>query len=125
MDNLVRPFLEADRKRLIPLAIPGLGLANGDSKFPRCWRSSCEVLSPKKDQIEPNQQLAEIDAKLTDIREFLNMYKDRLEDKDKTERIAKEWKALGLVFDRLFFWIYLFIILVSLAVVLGFIFLSG
>lgn len=120
MDNLVRPFLEADRKRLIPPAIPGLGLANGDSKFPRYWRSSCDVLSPKKDQIEPNLQLAEIDAKLTDIREFLGMYRDRLQAKDKTEKIAKEWKALGLVFDRLFFWIYLLIILVSLTVVLGF-----
>ncbi|XP_060602422.1 neuronal acetylcholine receptor subunit alpha-10-like isoform X2 [Ruditapes philippinarum] len=122
MDNLVRPFLEADKKRLIPPAIPGMGMANGDSKFPRCWRSSCEVLSLKKDQIEPNQQLVEIDIKLTEIREFLSVYRDRLEAKDKNEKIAKEWKALGLIFDRLFFWIYLMTILVSLTVVMSFIF---
>ena len=124
MDNLVRPFLEADKKRLIPPAIPGMGMANGDSKFPRCWRSSCEVLSLKKDQIEPNQQLVEIDIKLTEIREFLSVYRDRLEAKDKNEKIAKEWKALGLIFDRLFFWIYLMTILVSLTVVMTFIFMS-
>ncbi|KAL4239604.1 hypothetical protein ACF0H5_000413 [Mactra antiquata] len=130
MDNLVKPFLEADKKRLIPPAIPGMGIgmANGDSKFPRCWRGSCELLnniSKQDQQIETNPQLAEIDSKLHDIRQFLGYYRDRLELKDKNEKIAKEWKALGLIFDRLFFWIYLLTILVSLTIVLAVIFMSS
>lgn len=129
MDNLVRPFLDADKKRLIPPAIPGIGMgmANGDSKFPRCWRGSCELLNNKKQdqQIEANPQLAEIDSKLNCIRQFLAYYRERLEIKDKNEKIAKEWKAVGLIFDRLFFWIYLMTILVSLTVVLAVIFMSS
>lgn len=125
MDNLVRPFLDADKKRLIPPAVPGLGLANGDSKFPRCWKSSCEVLSPRRDQIELNPQLADIDGKLCEIREFLIFYRDRMEGKDKSEKIAKEWKALGLIFDRFFFWIYVVTIFTSLTIVMTIIFTSN
>lgn len=118
MDNLVRPFLEADKKRLIPPAVPGMGLANGGQKWHK-WKGSCDVLGTKSDQLEADPQLAEIDSKLNEIREFLNFYKDRLDNKDKAERIAKEWKALGLIFDRLFFWIYLVTILVSLTLMLS------
>lgn len=117
MNNLVRPFLEADKKRLIPPAIPGMGLANGSNKWQK-WKGSCEILR-KSDQFETDPQLAEIDLKLNEIREFLSYYKDRLDDKDKAERVAKEWKALGLIFDRLFFWIYLVTILVSLTLMLS------
>jgi len=122
MNSLVQPFLDADKKRLVPPAIPGMGLVNGDSKFPRCWKGSCELLSKRKDQIELDPQLSEIDSKLNEIRDFLNFYKDRLDDRDKKEKITKEWKALGLIFDRLFFWIYLVTILTSLTVVLTVIF---
>ncbi|WAQ96377.1 ACHA3-like protein, partial [Mya arenaria] len=122
MNSLVQPFLDADKKRLIPVAIPGMGLANGDSKFPRYWKGSCEKLSRQKDQIELDPQLTEIDSKLSEIREFLNVYQERLDYRDKTEKISKEWKALGLIFDRLFFWIYLVTILTSLSVVLSIIF---
>jgi len=118
MDNLVRPFLEADKKRLIPPAIPGMGLANGSQKWAK-WKGSCEILNTKTDQLEADPQLAEIDLKLNDIREFLRFYRDRLESKDKAERIGKEWKALGLIFDRLFFWIYMVTILVSLTLMLS------
>ena len=118
MDNLVRPFLEADKKRIIPPAIPGMGLANGSQKWAK-WKGSCEILNTKTDQLEADPQLAEIDLKLNDIREFLRFYRDRLESKDKAERIGKEWKALGLIFDRLFFWIYMVTILVSLTLMLS------
>lgn len=121
MDNLVRPFLEADKKRLIPPAIPGMGLANGNQKWQK-WKGSCDILVRKSDQFEADPQLAEIDMKLNEIREFLSYYRERLEDKDKAERISKEWKALGLIFDRLFFWVYLVTIFTSLTVMLTYIF---
>ena len=123
MDNLVRPFLEADKKRLIPPAVPGMGLSNGgDSKWPRNWKGSAELYLQRKEGVEEDSQLAEIDLKLGEIREFLNSYKERLEEKDRKEKIAKEWKAIGLIFDRIFFWTYLFTIITSLTVVLSYIF---
>lgn len=124
MDNLVRPFLEADKKRLIPPAIPGMGFVNGDSKWTKNWKGSSELLSRKNYEIEIDPQWAEIDSKLTEIRDFLFIYKERIEDKDKKEKIAKEWKAVGLIFDRIFFTVYLVTIVVSLSVVLPVIFMS-
>ncbi|WAQ96378.1 ACH10-like protein, partial [Mya arenaria] len=117
MDNLVRPFLEADKKRLIPVAIPGLGLVNGgNGKFQKNWKGSTELLSNRKDELQIDPQLAEIDSKLADVKEFIAAYFERLDDKDRREKLAKEWKAVGLIFDRLFFWIYLVTILTSLSV---------
>ncbi|KAH3862136.1 neuronal acetylcholine receptor subunit alpha-10-like [Dreissena polymorpha] len=124
MNNLVKPFLDADKKRLIPPAIPGMGLANGDSKNPRYWKGSCELLVRRKEQIECDPHLSEIDVKLGEIREFLTFYKARMDQKDNQEKVAKEWKALGLIFDRLFFCVYLITILSSLSIVLFFIFNS-
>lgn len=126
MDNLVKPFLEADKKRLIPPAIPGMGLVNGgENKWPKNWKGSTELLLHRKDEIEADPQLAEIDIKLTEVRDFINMYIERLEEKDKKEKIAKEWKAVGLIFDRVFFWIFLLTICTSLTVVLSVIFMSS
>lgn len=126
MNNLVRPFLEADKKRLIPPAIPGMGLVNGgDSKWNKNWKGSTELLLNRKEDFEADPQLAEIDQKLTEVKEFLAIYFERLEEKDKKEKIAKEWKAVGLIFDRIFFSIYLVTILVSLSAVLSVIFVSS
>lgn len=126
MDNLVRPFLEADKKRLIPPAIPGMGLVNGgDSKWNKNWKGSTELLLNRKEDFEPDSQLAEINSKLNEVRDFIVIYFDRLEEKDKKEKIGKEWKAVGLIFDRIFFSIYLMTILVSLTAVLSIIFISS
>jgi len=126
MNNLVRPFLEADKKRLIPPAIPGMGLVNGgDSKWNKNWKGSTELLLNRREDFEADPQLAEIDHKLNEVKEFLSVYFDRLEEKDRKEKIAKEWKAVGLIFDRIFFTIYLFTILVSLTAVLSIIFVSS
>lgn len=126
MDNLVRPFLEADKKRLIPPAIPGMGLVNGgDSKWNKNWKGSTELLLNRKEDFESDSQLAEINSKLNEVRDFIVIYFDRLEEKDKKEKIGKEWKAVGLIFDRIFFSIYLMTILVSLTAVLSIIFISS
>lgn len=121
----MRPFLDADKKRLIPPAIPGFGLANGgENRWPKNWKGSTELLLHRKEEFEADPQLAEIDLKLTEVRDFLSVYSDRLAEKDKKEKIAKEWKAVGLIFDRIFFWIFLLTICTSLAVVLSVIFMS-
>ena len=127
MDNLVRPFLEADKKRLVPFAIPGMGFINGYNKWAdknKNRKGSSELLTEEAPEIETDPKMVEIDSKLEEIRDFLFIYKERTEDKDKKDKIAKEWKALGLIFDRLFFTIYLVTILVSLSVVLPMIFMS-
>ena len=126
MENLVRPFLDADKKRLIPPAIPDMGFVNGENgRWPRNWKGSSELLLRRKDEFEANPQLAEIDAKLLEIREYMVAYKERLDEKDRKEKIGKEWKAIGLIFDRIFFWIYLLTIITSLSVVLSFIFMGS
>ena len=123
MDNLVRPFLEADKKRLIPFGIPGMAFVNKWKN--KNWKGSSELLTGKNLEIETDPQWVEIDSKLTEIRDFLFIYKERIEDKDKKEKIAKEWKAVGLIFDRIFFTVYLVTIVVSLSVVLPVIFMSN
>ena len=127
MENLVKPFLDADKKRLIPPAVPGMGFPNGNgSKWPKHWKGSNELLLiRRKDDFEADAQLAEIDIKVSEISDFLSYYKDRLDEKDNKEKITKEWKAIGLIFDRIFFWIYLVTIIVSLTVVLSVIFMSS
>ena len=123
MDNLVRPFLEADKKRLVPFAVPGMGFINGYNKWANKTRKgSTELLTGENSEIEIDPKIGEIDSKLAEIRDFLFIYKERTEDKDKKDKIAKEWKAVGLIFDRLFFTVYLVAIVVSLSVVLSMIF---
>lgn len=67
------------------------------------------------------KQLMSSDKSLeNDIREIkwiLRAYICRLSDKDRQARVTKEWRIVAGVLDRLFFYIYVSIILISLATI--------
>lgn len=55
----------------------------------------------------------EISSKLEELREFMRFQKLRLKERDEKENIAKQWKAVALLLDRVFFVLYLVIIVAS------------
>lgn len=56
-------------------------------------------------------------ADLVDIRTMLASYMKRLADKDAMASVTKEWRIVAKVFDRLFFFLYVATILVSLSTI--------
>ena len=58
-----------------------------------------------------------LDSDVKEIKRILRNYINRLNDRDTQGRIAKEWRMVARVLDRVFFLIYLAIIIVSLAVI--------
>lgn len=131
MDNLVRPYTDP----ATPTQPPGsrglipqqecarfLGV-NGDgsgSKWVSDARASTEILVHinRGSGDEQSSQLALINYHLTELMDFVRKYKERLAERDRKEKIAKEWKAAGLVLDRIFFLIYLVTIITSLCVIM-------
>ncbi|GFO18687.1 neuronal acetylcholine receptor subunit alpha-7 [Plakobranchus ocellatus] len=63
-------------------------------------------------------QLNVINYHLGELVDFIKSYRARVSEKDRKERVAKEWKAVSLIFDRIFFLIYLTTIITSLCVIL-------
>lgn len=99
---------------------------NGDttcsgSKWATDSRASTEILvhiQRTGTGDEQMNQLALINYHLTELMDFVKRYKERLAEKDRRDRMAKEWKAAGLVFDRIFFLVYLIAIITSLCVLM-------
>lgn len=130
MENLVSPFRDKTiselTARLAGDRMPFLGMPlNGDksSKWVRsdAKRSSGESLLLHANQAEHDQQLIElrhINSHLTELLDYLKAYRTRVSEKDRKERVAREWKAVSLIFDRIFFLIYLTTIVTSLCVIL-------
>jgi len=58
-----------------------------------------------------------LEADVRDIRRLLKTYVTRLETKDAAARTAKEWRIVARVLDRLFFFCYVGIIIVSMIVI--------
>ena len=143
MENLVRPYLQGIHNGGIPL---GKGSehcgrengcfleVNGDSKSNYVYgnvdigckwiddkHASTEMLTrlkPETRSDENTKQIAIINCHLSELMYFVNRYKERLVEKDRRDRLSKEWKAAGLIFDRIFFIVYLIAIVTSLCVVL-------
>lgn len=130
MDSLVSPFRDKTiselTSRLVGDRMPFLGMPlNGDknSKWVRsdAKRSSGESLLLHSNQQEHDLQLIElrhISSNLSELLDFLKAYKLRVTEKDRKERMAREWKAVSLIFDRIFFMIYLTAIITSLCIIL-------
>lgn len=120
MQNLVLPFTTDG-----PPSKSQYKGVNSNHRWSNDWRGSNEcLLTDQTDITENHTQLAQIRSKLVEIRNFLKFYKERLEEKDRKEKVTKEWKALALVFDRIFFLLYLTTIVGSFSVVIPFIFNS-
>ncbi|KAH9491447.1 hypothetical protein Btru_032208, partial [Bulinus truncatus] len=55
------------------------------------------LVTLQREQIAPSSgPLIEIEHKLGELREFLKAQKQRLEERDRKESIAKQWKAMAL-----------------------------
>ncbi|XP_041363070.1 neuronal acetylcholine receptor subunit alpha-5-like isoform X2 [Gigantopelta aegis] len=116
MDNLIQPFLGNQQQKTHGGKYVGV---NGENKW--LHDVSSDLLMRTKKQGPPDEQhgqLALINYHLLDLMDFLKVYRNRLEEKDKKDKVAKEWKAAGLIFDRIFFLVYLSTIVVSMCVLL-------
>lgn len=138
MDNLVRPYVDNNSQSCSAPPEGAGGMAgrlpqqectrflgvNGDStrgKWGSDSRASTEILvhiNRAGSGDEQMNQLALINYHLTELMDFVKRYKERLAEKDRRDRMAKEWKAAGLVFDRIFFLVYLIAIITSLCVLM-------
>ena len=58
-----------------------------------------------------------IETDVKEIKRILRTYINRLNEKDTQGRIAKEWRIVARVLDRLFFFMYACTIIVSLATI--------
>ena len=58
-----------------------------------------------------------IESDIREIKRILRTYITRLNDKDAQGKIAKEWRIVARVLDRLFFFMYVSTIIVSLATI--------
>ena len=58
-----------------------------------------------------------IESDIKEIKRILRTFIQRINEKDAQGRIAKEWRIVARVLDRLFFFMYLCTIIVSLATI--------
>lgn len=58
-----------------------------------------------------------LESDVKEIKRILRSYMVRLSDKDYHSRVAKEWRVVARVLDRLFFFMYVSTIIVSLATI--------
>jgi hypothetical protein len=58
-------------------------------------------------------QCSALEYEVKEIRRYLRAITERTADRDEAEKRAREWKVVALVLDRLFFFIYLCILILS------------
>lgn len=58
-------------------------------------------------------QCSSLEWEVKEIRRHLRSMTDRMTEKEDMEKRAREWKVVALVLDRLFFFIYLIVLIVS------------
>lgn len=68
------------------------------------------------DSTSPLVRLA-VDSDVRDIRRLVRQLLNRVHQKEERNRVAMEWRVVGRVLDRLFFFVYLFVILASLVII--------
>jgi len=64
---------------------------------------------------EPVQNGHTLHTDIREIRRIIKAYVGRLQDREMTNQVAKEWRIVARVLDRLFFMLYIGTIVVSLA----------
>ena len=81
---------------------------------PQSHQQSANMLPPS-DMSPLHSQAMENDVK--EIKRILKTFMNRLSDKDAQGKIAKEWRIVARILDRLFFFLYVITIVVSLATI--------
>jgi len=64
---------------------------------------------------EPIHNGRALQSDIREIRRIIKAYVGRLQDRELTNHVAKEWRVVARVLDRLFFMLYIGTIVVSLA----------
>lgn len=88
------------------------GMAN--STFRYGGREAGATSSPDKSPVHLHQNT---ESDIREIRRYLRTMMGRIERKEEINKIALEWRIVALVMDRVFFFIYLFTIVTSLATI--------
>lgn len=101
--------------------------SNGYNKWSENWKSSAEHLFQGKrdsESIQSNNstplrsyEASYLEKQVSDIRTRINEWAARTAERERRDKMAKEWKQLALVLDRIFFLIYLTTVIVSLATI--------
>ena len=78
-------------------------------------QQSAANMLPPSDMSPLHSQAMENDVK--EIKRILKTFMNRLSDKDAQGKIAKEWRIVARILDRLFFFLYVITIIVSLATI--------
>ena len=76
--------------------------------------SSGDPTSPDKSPVHLHQG---VENDVREIRRYLRQLMWRVHQKEDRAKIALEWKVVALVMDRLFFFLYLAAIIISLATI--------
>ncbi|CAL1539684.1 unnamed protein product [Lymnaea stagnalis] len=113
MNDLVKPFVTVTPKSRTPKE--DLGKIEEKTWTHEVDRSNEALFALQRDPTQCAGPMAEIEHKLGELREFMRQQKVRLDERDKKESIAKQWKAVALILDRIFFFVYLIIIFASLS----------
>lgn len=64
-------------------------------------------------QKRTSQSAIQLEENLSEIRKALKNLMTKIAEKDRGNRIAKEWRMVAMVLDRLFFWLYFCTIILS------------
>ncbi|GFS06732.1 neuronal acetylcholine receptor subunit alpha-7 [Elysia marginata] len=115
MEDLVRPFKSVPSKSRCPKD-GNLGRLEDNKWKHESGGSNEAIVQMQREQIsECDGVLKEIELKLTELRDFMRVQKMRLLERDQRESIARQWKAVALLLDRIFFIVYLVVIVASLS----------
>ena len=76
--------------------------------------SRAEATSPDKSPIHVHQS---VESDVKEIRRYLRQLLARIHQKEEKNKIALEWRIVALVMDRLFFFLYLAAIIISLVTI--------
>ncbi|ESO93339.1 hypothetical protein LOTGIDRAFT_161901 [Lottia gigantea] len=114
MDSLVSPLrnIKAVKNITTGGSIQDL---QADKWNPDPMASTEMLVHLQKDLAKTGGPLFAIDKQLCELRDFIKQNRRRLFERDRKEMLMKEWKAIALILDRIFFVIYLIIIVGSLS----------
>ena len=116
MTNKDRVYGETTSDRLIYSEEDGFRLSNGTNSL------SSEQFSNLQQELKST---AALEKDIKEIKTYMKMLMQKQAQKETKEKIAREWKLLALVIDRLFFITYLLIIVISVLTVFDFVLFGG
>ena len=116
MINKDRVYGETTNDRLIFNEDDGFRLSNGTNSL------NSEQISNLQQELKST---AALEKDIKEIKTYMKILMQKQAQKETKEKIAREWKLLALVIDRLFFITYLLIIVVSVLTVFDFVLFGG